>query len=87
MIDWVHIATTVLTVTVPILWSQWRISHKVKAELIEKERLKDELLEELRYERLFLSPHMHSEKDGPLCAEGIIRRSDELALSRLKRRP
>ena len=33
-----------------------------------------EQLEELKSERLYLRPHDHQESDGPLMADGIIRK-------------
>lgn len=74
MNDWVHTIVEILGVTIPIILYTAANRHSARKEMANRHEQNQEKLDEIIEERNYLPPHGHIETDGPLQADGIIRR-------------
>jgi hypothetical protein len=85
MVDLTQSLQRIIETTIPILLFLWAQKRKAKKET--ERRYEDakrendrrheenkERLDELLDERQYLRPHDHQEQNGPLMAEGVVRR-------------
>lgn len=71
MFDLSHVVETVLSSTIPIGIYMYSNRRQAKHDVEEKHLANQKLLNELLTERKYLPAHGHSERRGPLTAEGI----------------
>lgn len=76
MIDWEHVIVEAFSVAGPIIIYMAANRRKAKRDNDNRTALIKQSLDEIKVERLFLPPHAHIEQEGPLQAEGIIKRKD-----------
>lgn len=74
MIDWGQTAVNVLGVGVPIFIYLAANKHSARLDTERRHKENQKKLDELTSERMYLKPHDHIEEDGPLTADGIIRK-------------
>jgi hypothetical protein len=83
-IDWARIIENIATITVPLALYMLANRDRAKRENEERDeqnrrendRRHEEnkkVLEDLLIERMFFPPHEHTERSGPLTAEGVRR--------------
>lgn len=74
MTDWGHTVVEILGVTVPIIIYMAANRYTAKKDTEARHEQNQLKLNEIIAERNYLPPHGHIEEDGPLKADGIIRK-------------
>lgn len=77
MIDWEHIILETIGVAGPIIIYMAANRRRAKRDNDSRAASLKTSLDDIKVERMFLPPHAHIEKEGPLQAEGIIKRKDD----------
>jgi hypothetical protein len=76
VIDPTRMIETILTTTIPIVIYMWANRRQAKADVESKHEANQRKLDEILTERQYFPAHGHSERSGPLCAEGVTRGPD-----------
>lgn len=76
MIDWEHVIVEAFSVAGPIIIYMAANRRKAKRDNDNRAASIKASLDDIKVERMFLPPHTHIEQEGPLQAEGIIKRKD-----------
>jgi hypothetical protein len=69
--DLEKLAYNLLGVTAPVVIYLWSNKRKAKRDQDRRHEENQKILQQVVAERQFLPAHRHSEKDGPLYADGI----------------